>query len=116
MRCSHTKSYHLEFNRLYTDILGFEELMDVDFGQKQRWIELKTPDGETKIVLHTPQGQEDRVGSFSNVIFYTEDVKKTYDSLVAKGVEFAQPPAQEAWGDYCLMKDSEGNIFCLSSA
>lgn len=102
--------------KFYEEILGFKEVIDVNFGEGQRWIEMQTPGGDTLIVLHTPEGHEDRVGTFSNVIFYTEDVQKTYDSLIAKGVKFVQPPTKETWGEMCLMKDSEGNTFCLSSS
>ena len=49
---------------------------------------MQIPGGDTLIVHHTPEGHEDRVGTFSNVIFFTEDVQKTYGNSIAKGVEF----------------------------
>jgi predicted enzyme related to lactoylglutathione lyase len=44
-----------------------------------------------------------------------DDVRKTYDELVAKGVEFAKPPETQPWGVYCILKDSEGNQIVLGS-
>lgn len=102
----------LEF---YTNKLGFEIICDVSFGP-QRWIELKIPNAETKIVLFTPEGHENRVGTFSNIIFSCADVKKTYEDLLKKGVEFTQAPKEESWGTFALFKDVEGNQFCLSSS
>ena len=89
--------------------------MDVEFGEGQRWVELTMEGTPTKLVLHTPQGQEDRIGTMSNIIFYTEDIHKTHEELKTKGVEFCQEPTKESWGWYFLMKDCEDNIFCVSS-
>ena len=102
----------LEF---YTQKLGFKVLADMAFGPSQRWIELKTPHGETQVVLFTPEGHEDRIGTFSPVIFSCTDVSKTYEDLKQKGVEFTCPPTKESWGTFALFKDSDGNTFCLSS-
>ena len=102
--------------KFYTEKLGFEVLVDHDFGGKQRWIELKLKDSLTKLVLFTPEGQENKVGGMSNIIFHAEDVQKTYNDLTKQGVEFTVPPIEESWGEYCMMKDSEGNVFCVSSS
>jgi catechol 2,3-dioxygenase-like lactoylglutathione lyase family enzyme len=56
----------------YTEKLGFQILTDQAFDDKQRWIELRIPGSETKVVLFTPPGHEDRIGSFCNVTFMTE--------------------------------------------
>ncbi len=49
----------LEF---YTKKLGFKLVVDVEAGD-QRWIELEIPGGETCVVLFTPEGHEERIGS-----------------------------------------------------
>jgi predicted enzyme related to lactoylglutathione lyase len=102
----------LEF---YTKKLGFQILTDQPFNGSQRWIELRVPGGETKVVLFTPQGQEDRIGTFSNVVFLSDDVEKTYQDLSARGVEFQQPPKKEPWGTSAIFKDLDGNVFALST-
>ena len=51
----------------YTHKLGFRILTDQAFDEKQRWIELRIPGSEAKVVLFTPPGHEDRIGTFSNV-------------------------------------------------
>lgn len=101
--------------RFYTEKLGFEVVGDVPFDEKQRWITLAIPGGETRITLFTPPGQEDRIGSFVNMAFQSADIQKTFEELTARGVEFTKPPTVQAWGSYALFKDSEGNIICIAS-
>lgn len=100
----------------FTEKLGFSILTDQPFNDKQRWIELKPPKAETRVVLFTPEGQEDRVGTFSNVVFSCDDIDKTYVELKARGVEFLGEPEKQPWGTYVLFKDPDGNTFCLSSS
>jgi predicted enzyme related to lactoylglutathione lyase len=100
----------------YIEKLGFTIITDKPFDGKQRWIELRIPKADTRVVLFTPKGEEKRIGTFMNMSYECDDVKETYEQLKARGVEFARPPAQEAWGVYAIFKDSEGNQFVLSSA
>jgi predicted enzyme related to lactoylglutathione lyase len=102
----------LEF---YIKMLGFSLICDVPFGMKQRWIELKIPEGNTQIVLFTPEGHEERVGTFSNIVFHCKDINATYEELKKRGVEFIHPPKMESWGAFTLFKDVDDNVFCLSS-
>src|SRR5579871_6947931 len=77
--------------RFYTEKLGFRILTDQEFTEKQRWLELSIPGAETGIVLFTPEGHEDRIGSFFNGSFGCDDVDYTYSRMSANGVEFEGP-------------------------
>lgn len=99
----------------YTTKLGFQILTDQAFDESQRWIELRIPGGDTKVVLFTPKGHEERVGGISHVTFLSDDVAKTHRDLAAKGVEFVQPPEKSDWGTAAIFKDPDGNVFCLST-
>ena len=99
----------------YTEKLGFRILTDQPFGPNQRWIELSIPGAETGLSLFTPQGHEDRIGTFINSSWEVDNVEKTYEALLAKGVEFTAPPNKQSWGTSVIMKDSEGNSIVLSS-
>lgn len=101
--------------KFYTEKLDFKVTTDVEMGQSQRWIELDLPGGNTRVILFTMKGQEDRVATFQNIIFATSNVTETYESLLNKGVEFTTPPTKESWGEYAMFKDSEGNEFILSN-
>jgi predicted enzyme related to lactoylglutathione lyase len=102
----------LEF---YVNTLGFTLLTDQPMGPGQRWVEVRPPKGETGLALFTSPDQEDRIGTFTGISLECDDVQKTYDELLAKGVEFVQPPKIEPWGTMAIMKDSEGNQFVLST-
>lgn len=99
----------------YTKKLGFKVVVDVEAGG-QRWIELEIPGGVTRVVLFTPEGHEDRIGSLSNIIFTSENIEETAKELMEKGVNFVQEPVKENWGTYALFTDLDGNTFCLSSS
>ena len=60
----------------YTEKLGFTIITDQPFDEKQRWIELRIPKAETRVVLYTMEGQEDRIGTFSPIVFACADVAK----------------------------------------
>ena len=102
----------LEF---YTKKLGFSVATDQPFNDKQRWIELRIPGADARVVLFTMDGDEERIGKFQPVTFYSNDVKKTYDELKSKGVEFAGPPQIAEWGSSAIFMDQDGNQFALSS-
>lgn len=99
----------------YTRSLGFTIATDQPFGEKQRWIELKIPGADTRVVLFTPDGHEDRIGGSQPMAFQAADVEKTYQELSGRGVEFTAPPKKEPWGTFATFRDSEGNQFVVSS-
>ena len=67
----------------WRDKVGFKVATDQPFG-KQRWIELKIPGAETGLALFTPEGHEDRVGTFFNGSLLCGDVQKTHDEMAAR--------------------------------
>ncbi len=105
------QSRALEF---YTAKLGLKVATDQSFGG-MRWIELQIPGAETLIVLHhTPDHvASDKVPAAALV---ADNVQSTYDELKAKGVEFVQPPQKEHWGEYAMLKDTEGNLVLFSKS
>lgn len=99
----------------YTEKLGCRIITDQPFNDTQRWIELGIPGAETSLVLFTMDEHKDRIGTPAHVTFWADDVKKTYEELKAKGVEFIAEAQSADWGSFAMFKDSEGNQFVLSS-
>jgi predicted enzyme related to lactoylglutathione lyase len=99
----------------YTEKLGFTIITDQPFDEKQRWIELRVPKAETRVVLFTAEGEEKRIGTMMNMSYACDEIEKTYEELKARGVEFEGPPQKQPWGSYAMFTDSEGNRFVLSS-
>ena len=102
--------------KFYTEKLGFEVMIDQEIApDQQRWIELKIPGTQTVIVLFTPEGHEERIGTFSNIMFSSDNIQKTYKDLKAKGVIFTQELTEEPWGTFAIFADPDENRFCISS-
>jgi predicted enzyme related to lactoylglutathione lyase len=96
----------------YTGKLGFAIATDQPMGPDARWIELRIPGAETKLVLWK---DEEKSGGFRNMAFYADDVEKTYNELAARGVEFSQPYKVEPWGASAIFKDPDGNEFVIGT-
>jgi len=99
----------------YTEKLGFRVVTDQPFTDRQRWIELRIGNSETRFVLFTPDGHEDRIGTFFNGSLACDDTEATYRQLKLRGVEFVSEPKQEPWGTYAIFRDPDGNQFVLGS-
>jgi predicted enzyme related to lactoylglutathione lyase len=101
--------------RFYTEKLGFAVATDQSFDGERRWIELRIGSTPTRVVLFTPEGHENRIGTFFNGSFQCDDVPATYRQLKGRGVEFLQEPQKQPWGEFAVFKDPDGNQFVLSS-
>lgn len=99
----------------WTEKVGFRVLTDQPMGPGRRWIELGIPGAETRIVLFTPEGHEDRIGTFFNGAFACDDVEHTWRQLSERGVPFEGPPEKQPWGTFARFRDPDGNSFVLSS-
>ncbi|MBX5475758.1 MAG: VOC family protein [Clostridia bacterium] len=114
--CVSDQQRALEF---YTKVLGCEVVSNEPMGDapgSPRWIEVRFPGDDTRLILFTPPGMENRIGTFTNVILVCDDMQKTYEELSAKGVEFTAKPERMPWGWWASFKDPDGNEFGLGLA
>jgi lactoylglutathione lyase len=98
--------------RFFTETLGFDLIQDTPMGDEPgapRWIEVAPPDRNVVLVLFTPEGDQGRIGTFSNVLFECDDIQATSKELAARGVEFAEEPSRQSWGWWAVFKDPAGN-------
>ena len=130
-RFSHIAIYVLDQDAaydFYVNKLGFELHTDARMEGGFRWLTV-TPKGQPDLeVALMPTGpspmmdQEtsDRLraliakGAIGHGVLDTPDVRKTYEELKAKGVEFSQPPTERFYGIEALFKDNSGNWFSLT--
>ena len=69
----------------YTDVLGFEQRVDIPFGNGDRWVEVGLPGNDTAIALVIPpEGQPSLPGV---VGIHTQDADAAHDALKEKGAE-----------------------------
>ncbi len=120
----HNQDEALEF---YRDKLGFAVKSDVRMGNF-RWLTVSPPQQkELAIILIAPETGpmfdiDDvkklkdllKAGCLGAGVFDTDDCAKTYEELMAKGVEFTQPPTDRFYGIEALFSDNSGNWFSLT--
>jgi predicted enzyme related to lactoylglutathione lyase len=97
----------------YTQKLGFSVVADIPMGPEQRWIEVTPPGAETHLALFTPEGLEDRIGSFANIVFRCKDIYETCKTLRERGVIFTKEPEDQPGGIMAQLVDEDGNEFVL---
>jgi catechol 2,3-dioxygenase-like lactoylglutathione lyase family enzyme len=109
----------LEF---YVGKLGFQVCEDVDMGF-MRWLTVSLPaDPERQLMLEVPgpPGLSDEdARQLRNLItkgalgaaciLTTSDCQGTYETLLARGVEFTQEPVKQPYGTDCALRDPFGN-------
>ena len=106
----------------YVNKLGLEVSNDLDLGF-MRWLTVRVPgQPDRDILLERPgppamdEATADQVrelvtkgASGFTVGFTTSDVKKTYETLVARGVDITQEPVEQSYGTDIGVRDPFGN-------
>ncbi len=109
----------------YVDVLGFSPGDDVKLGDDFRWCTVFHP-SQPELHLHLsipgpPHSPEmiaaiDRAldeGGMHGVGMNVDDCQATYRELLAKGVEFIQPPEERPYGVEAVARDNSGNWMVL---
>jgi catechol 2,3-dioxygenase-like lactoylglutathione lyase family enzyme len=111
----------------YVGKLGLEVANDVDLGF-MRWLTVRVPgDTDREILLERPgpPAMDDATaeqvrelvtkGATAGWVgFTTDDCRKTYEELQAKGVEFTDEPTERSYGIDCGLRDPFGNAIRIS--
>ncbi len=106
----------------YVGKLGLEVVHDVDLGF-MRWLTVSVPGRpEREILLEKPGPpamSEETAAQVRDIvtkgamglafILSTDDCRRTYQELRAKGVEFNQEPTEQPYGIDCALRDPFGN-------
>jgi predicted enzyme related to lactoylglutathione lyase len=127
-RLSHTAIYCVDQEvalRFYVDTLGFEVIEDERMGPF-RWLTVAPKGQPVEIILMQlmpgPMLDEASVaslrtlaekGAFCAGVLETDDCRRTYEELSAKGVKFTGPPVERPYGLEVLLKDPSGNWFSV---
>jgi uncharacterized glyoxalase superfamily protein PhnB len=114
----------------YTEKVGMELRTDVTVGEMGdfRWLTVGPPgQPDVAIVLMaipgppmmdaetTEQVREVMAKGFAGTVFLeTDDCQASYDELVARGVEFTEPPEQRPYGIDAGFRDPSGNSLRLT--
>lgn len=111
----------------YTKQLGCEATNDVTMENGMRWLTVKPPGSSgQELVLMDPDhsmldaeaAQQVRglvaKGALSPGVLSTSDCRGDYEALVARGVEFIQPPTERPYGIEAILRDNSGNWFSFT--
>lgn len=112
----------------YVNKLGFEIHTEAEMGPGFKWLTVNPPgQKDLEIVLMgttpSPALDEDackairellKAGKLGAGVFNTDDCRKTYEELKAKGVEFLSEPEDQFYGVEAVFKDNSGNWFSLT--
>ncbi|MFO0616784.1 MAG: VOC family protein [Polyangiaceae bacterium] len=126
---SHSTVYVLDQDRakaFYTEKLGFEVRDDAKMGEF-RWLTVapKTqPDACIILMAVTPGPMMDQEscdmirellekGVLGGGVVETDNCRRTYEELKAKGVEFIREPKEMPYGIEALFKDDSGNFYSM---
>ena len=113
--------------KFYTEKLGFELTNDVKLDNGMRWMTVRPPgSADQEFVLMDPShsmldaqtAEQVRAlvakGALSPGVMSTSDCRGDYEKLLARGVEFLQPPAERPYGVEALLRDDSGNWFSFT--
>jgi catechol 2,3-dioxygenase-like lactoylglutathione lyase family enzyme len=129
-KLTHTTIYVVDQDRakdFYVNKLGFECRDDARMGDF-RWLTVgPKPQPDVRIVLmkigsgppHAAEHADAMMklvaaGMMGGGVFVTDDLRRDYQEMTAKGVEFAKPPTEEPYGFAAVFKDDSGNFFSFN--
>jgi catechol 2,3-dioxygenase-like lactoylglutathione lyase family enzyme len=106
----------------YTDVLGMQVKTDAPYSDDARWLTLVSPEdaGGTELLL-TPTNDvaaalqaHRRSAGTPAISFSTDDIRRTYEELTAKGAVFVSEPKQMDYGGTdAVLDDGCGNLVNL---
>jgi catechol 2,3-dioxygenase-like lactoylglutathione lyase family enzyme len=114
-----------EARDFYTGRLGFAVKDDITVDSDFRWCTVYQPDHpelQVALMLPGPPLDEESAeairrmmakGSMHGFGIATDNCRKTFEELVAKGVEFLQEPSDRPYGVEAVLRDNSGNWLVL---
>jgi len=106
--------------KFYTEKLGFQKRQDLDISENMRWVTV-SPKGQSDLELTfvVADSEEKRravgkqAGDHVFLTLESDDCRKEYKALKAKGIKFYGKPEVQAWGVDVVFEDLYGNLFDL---
>jgi len=101
--------------KFWTEKLGFEVRANHKMTPDASWIEVGSQNGQTHIVIYPRSMMPNWKEMKPSIVFFCDDVEKTFEELSMKGVEFTEDPKEMDWGTYAKFRDPDGNEFLIKS-
>ena len=104
----------------YVEKMGFQKCRDDKFAEDMRWVTVSPkdqPDLELTFVLADTEEKLKALGKQAGdhvfMTVQTDDCKRDYETMKAKGVKFFGEPRKQMWGTEVVFEDIYGNLFDL---
>ena len=98
--------------RFYAKQLGFDVVLEAEFGAGMRWVQLCPPAGGASIALVT-WFERMPPGSVQGLVLETDDVHGDYRELRERRVHLRQGVEEAPWGAFTTFDDPDGNGWVL---
>jgi len=102
--------------KFYADILGFEKRADYQQPGKPRWLTVAPRGQEVELILvkgdYVVDPRPPRIADSggNHWVFLTNDCRKDFEALMARGVKFKDPkPVDAPYGVAAYFTDPDGN-------
>lgn len=103
----------------YVNDLGFTLVEDTELSPEKRWVVIAPSSAGAQILL-AKAANDQQVAAIGNstggrvgFFLYTDNFSETYESYLAKGIEFTEKPRNESFGQVVVFKDKYGNKWDL---
>jgi len=104
----------------YTQQLNFTLIEDTVLSDDKRWVLVAPPGAKESCLLlakAADEEQQSRIGNQTGgrvfLFLYTDDFKRDYEQMKARGVLFVREPVTEAYGTVAVFEDLYGNLWDL---
>lgn len=104
----------------YVEKLGFVKRQDTKFWGDMRWVTVSPKDQtdfELTFVLADTKSKQRALGKQAGdhvfMTLETDDCKRDFEVMKAKGVKFYGEPKEQAWGVEVVFEDLYGNLYDL---
>ncbi|MFS0863176.1 VOC family protein [Fredinandcohnia sp. 179-A 10B2 NHS] len=97
----------------WSDKVGFGVIANHPMGPNAFWLEVAPQGAESRLVIYPKSMMQGSENMKASIVFQCEDIKSTYQTLKANGVEFLGEPHEMQWGTFVSFRDEEGNEFLL---
>ena len=106
--------------QFYTDKLNFRVVEDTVLSETKRWVLIAPPGNSTCFLLlgkAANDEQKSRIGNQTGgrvfLFLHTDNFKRDFENLKAKGVIIVREPSIESYGTVAVFADLYGNLIDL---
>ena len=106
----------------YTKTMGFTKKTDFSQGP-YRWLTVASPEDLEGIELQLALNNNPAAKTYQQAIFqqnqpaimfFTEDIKRDYEQIKARGAEFTMPPTDVTGSTIAMLNDTCGNLIQIT--